>query len=106
MVAISFERTQRSDESVTKTVLLSFEGTSSRLDSRSFAGYGSSEQMTIEHFSMSRYLLIVENCIVKNFHVSNMKAVRARISVRVRMQFQRKRNSDGLVGPKLARPRT
>lgn len=32
-------------------------------------------------------LLIVENCIVKNFHVSNMRAVRARISVRVRMQF-------------------
>jgi hypothetical protein len=27
--------------------------------------------------------------MVKNFHVPNMRAVRARISVRVRMQFQR-----------------
>ncbi len=49
--------------------------------------------------SKSRYLLIVENCIEKNFHVSNMKAVRAHISVCVRMQFQRKRQY-GFVRPK------
>jgi hypothetical protein len=53
--------------------LLSFEGTTSRLDSRF-------EQLR----SMPRRhdLLIVENCIEKNFHVSNMRAVRAHFRVR------------------------
>jgi hypothetical protein len=70
-------------------VLLSFEGTSLEADSRSAPALPATF-IAIGPSSVA-YLLIFENCMVKNFHVSNMKAVRARISVRVRMQFQRKR---------------
>ena len=48
--------------------------------------FASAGRIAIGHL-VRRDLLIVENCIVKNFHVPNMKAVRVRISVRVRMQF-------------------
>ncbi len=70
-----------------ETVLLSFEGTPSRLDTHS--GRRFAARRSRSRPSSRRHLRIFENCIVKNFHVSNMRAVRAHISVCVRMQFQR-----------------
>ena len=81
-------------------VLLSFEGTSLgaiRVLRRPRAG------TVVAIGTLERHVLqILENCMVKNFHVPNMKAVRSRISVRVRMQFQRKRQSS-LRSPKRAK---
>ena len=71
-------------------VLLSFEGTSLEADSRFRAGNAGKGYIAIG-FSSVAYLLIFENCMVKNFHVSNMKAVCTHISVCVWMQFQRKK---------------
>ena len=61
----------------------------SALRGRTLTGGGLSFESSVAGERHTRS--IFENCMVKNFHVSNMKAVRTRISVRVRMQFQRKR---------------
>ena len=61
----------------------------SALRGRTLTGGGLSFESSVAGERHTRS--IFENCIEKNFHVSNMKAVRTRISVRVRMQFQRKR---------------